>query len=161
MFRLVPLTLLAAGVAVAAPVPKDLKKKADLSGTWEITEMFSAGNKVNGAAPNKWVIDAAGGLTIERANVNGAVAIRQPVNRPTYTLVKPDGGAENALDYTITYPAGNSRSYQGVVEVDGDTLRYFYATSNPNGGAVVERPTEVKAHTSGVLYVFKRVEGGK
>lgn len=156
MFRL---TLLAAAfvsaAALAAPVPKDLKKKTvSLDGTWEVTEWFSSGNKVNSSYTLRWVIDGQN-LTIERSNLKGGGAILARPATATYSLVKPDGGAANALDYTITYTNGVNppRTLPGVVEADGDTLK-FCMTTTANG----ERPAECKPVQGTTMYVFKKVD---
>ena len=157
MFRstVLAVTLLASAVT-AAPVPKDLKKKdVSLDGTWEVVEWHSNGNKVTSTIAMKWVIDGQH-LTIDRQN-KGGVALARPAN-VSYTLVKPEGAASNALDYTINYANGvtPSRAMPGVIEADGDTLKFCYASA-ANG----ERPTECKAAQGTVLYVFKRVDVAK
>ena len=157
MFRSAALAaVLLASVAVAAPVPKDLKKKeVSLNGSWEVVEWHSNGNKVNSTVAMKWVIDGQT-LTIERQNKGGGL-IGKPANI-SYTLVKPDGGAPNALDYTINYANGLNpcRSMPGVFEVDGDSLKFCYA-SLVNG----ERPAKCEPAQGTVLYVFKRVDASK
>jgi uncharacterized protein (TIGR03067 family) len=154
MFRLALVALaLASAAAVAAPVPKDLKKKeAKLDGTWEVVEYHSNGVKVNSAAAIKWVIDGQN-LTIERNNPKGGIAVRPAT--VTYTLVKPDGGAANALDYTYNYTNGAipSRAMPGVFELDGDSLKFCW-TTNVNG----ERPAECAPAQGNFLYVFKRAD---
>ncbi len=154
MFRPAALAaVLLASVAAAAPVPKDLKKKdVSLTGTWEVVEWHSNGNKVNSTVAIKWVIDGQN-LTIERQNKGGGL-IGKAAN-VSYTLVKPEGGAASALDYTINYANGvnPSRSMPGVFEADGDTLKFCYASA-VNG----ERPDECKAAQGTVMYVFKRVD---
>jgi uncharacterized protein (TIGR03067 family) len=149
-------TLLAAlsvTAAVAAPVPKGLKEQAaSLDGTWEVVEWYSNGGKVNSTVAIKWTV-SEGSLTIERTNAKGGGLAKNP--SVTYSLVKPDGGAVNALDYTITYAnaATPPRVLPGVFELDDDSLKFCYV-SQLNG----TRPTECKAEQGNVLYVFKRVE---
>lgn len=151
------LALLAAAVtstaALAAPVPKDLKKQpATLDGRWEVVEYHSNGRKVNSATSITWVIDGQN-LSIERVNKAGGV-LAKPAN-VNYTLVKPDGGAANALDYTYNYTNGATppRTMPGVFEVDGDTLKYCY--SNTVGG---ERPAGCEPAQGTLMYVFKKAE---
>ena len=157
MFRY---ALLAAAVAsaatFAAPVPKDLKKQSgSLDGTWEVVEYHSNGRKVNSTATIKWVIDGQN-LSIERTNpkLGGAVAVIRPAN-VSYTLVKPEGGPANALDYTYNYANGvtPSRTMPGVFELDGDTLKFCWTTTA--GG---ERPAECSPTQGTLMYVFKKVE---
>ncbi len=146
--------LASVAVAVAAPVPKDLKKKdVKIDGTWEVVEWHSHGTKVNGTLAMKWVIDGQT-LSIERTNPKLGGAIARPAG-VSYTLVKPDGGAANALDYTINYTNGlnPSRAMPGVFELDGDSLKFCY-TSAANG----ERPAKCEPAQGNIMYVFKRVD---
>lgn len=150
---------LTAAPAFAAPVPKEVKKQAPkLDGTWEVTEWHSAGNKVNSSITIRWVIEGDK-LTIERNNANAKGGGLIKSANVSYSLVKPDGGEGNALDYTITYNTPNgppARTLPGVVEVDGDTLKFCY-TNTVNG----TRPAECKPEQTNTLYVFKRVDTGK
>lgn len=155
MFRLASAAaLLVAVVAVAAPVPKDVKKKeVKLDGKWEVVEYHSNGIKVNSALTITWVIDGQN-LTIERSNPKGGGAIGRPVGI-TYSLVKPEGGPANALDYTINYANGvnPSRAMPGVFEQDGDTLKFCWTNA-----ANAERPAKCEPAQGTLLYVFKRVD---
>lgn len=156
MFRSAALAVLVASFAVAAPVPKDLKKSVSLDGTWEVVEYHSNGNKVNSTLTIKWVIDGQN-LTIERTNPKLGGAIARPAGI-SYSLVKPEGGAANALDYTINYVNGvnPSRSMPGVFEADGDSLKFCW-TNATNG----ERPTKCEPAQGTIMYVFKRVDPSK
>jgi uncharacterized protein (TIGR03067 family) len=155
MFRIASAAaLLVAAAAVAAPVPKEVKKKeVKLDGRWEVVEYHSNGNKVNSAFTITWVIDGQN-LTIERSNPKGGGALGRPVGI-TYSLVKPDGGSANALDYTYTYTnnANPPRIMPGVFEQDGDTLKFCW-TITPSG----ERPAKCEPAQGTILYVFKRVD---
>lgn len=155
MFRLASAAaLLVAVAAVAAPVPKEVKKKeVKLDGKWEVVEYHSNGNKVNSALTITWVIDGTN-LTIERSNVKLGGAIGRPVGI-TYSLVKPEGGAANSLDYTINYANGvnPSRAMPGVFEQDGDTLKFCWTNT-----ANAERPAKCEPAQGTLLYVFKRVD---
>ena len=139
----------------AAPVPKALKKApASLDGTWEVVEYHSNGNKVNNTVAIKWVIDGQN-LSIERNNprlVGGG--LRAPAN-VSYSLVKPDGGPVNALDYTINFANGvtPTRTMPGVFEFDGESLKFCWANV-VNGG---ERPAKCEPAEGTILYVFKRL----
>jgi uncharacterized protein (TIGR03067 family) len=152
MFRLSAFAaLFLAAVATAAPVPKDVKKKEpNLNGTWEMVEYHVNGNKVNSPTTTKWVIDGQS-LSIERTSPKGGFI--RPANI-TYSLVKPDGGPANALDWTYTYTNGNpSRTMPGVVEVDGDTLKFCWVNTGTG-----DRPTECKPTQTNLMYVFKRAD---
>jgi uncharacterized protein (TIGR03067 family) len=155
MFRLASFVAVVAfaSAAVAAPVPKSIKKPAPtLDGTWEVVEYHSNGRKVNSAVTTRWVIDGQT-LTIERVNKGGGAMIKAAATI-AYSLVKPEGGADNALDYTITYNNGVTppRINPGVTEVDGDTLKFCYSLA---GG---ERPKDCTPAQGNMVYVFKRVD---
>jgi uncharacterized protein (TIGR03067 family) len=161
MFRVVCLAALTAAVtAPAAPVPKAVKEqRPKLDGTWEVTEQHSRGNRVNvTTTTTRWTIDGES-LTIQRTNAKG-VALKPAAI--TYTLVVPDDGDGNALDYVLTYNNGTTptRTYPGVFEVDGDTLKFCYLPTTAKAGTAA-RPTECKPDQSNILYVFKRVEADK
>jgi uncharacterized protein (TIGR03067 family) len=137
-------------VAVAAPVPKTLKN-AGPNGTWEVVEQHSRGNKVKPSYTTRWTIDGDK-LSIERVAQAGAI-VRQPVNPPTYSLVKPDPAKPAEVDYTITYENGaRTRTYPGRLEVEGDTMRFCYEPQNSG-----TRPAECKPTETNVYYEFRRV----
>jgi uncharacterized protein (TIGR03067 family) len=166
MCRLVCLaTLTVAATALAAPVPKEVKKQVPkLDGTWEVTEQHSRGNKVNVTTTIRWTIDGEA-LSIERLNKQGGVALPAVPAKAvtaTYTLVRPENAEGNALDYVITYNNGGPapRNYPGVFELDGDTLKFCYVPTAGKAGAVA-RPTECKPDESNVMFVFKRVDPAK
>lgn len=137
-------------VAVAAPVPKGLKSKS-LDGTWEVVEQHSRGNKVNSTVQIRWTIDGDK-LTIGRFQKGQAIILQQ-ANPPVYSLVKPDAGKPNEVDYTITYEnGGRARTYPGRLEVEGDAMRFCYEPRNGGG-----RPAECKPTETNVYYEFRRV----
>lgn len=157
MFRFALLAaVVVSAAAVAAPVPKDLKKNkmVSLDGTWEVVEYHSNGNKVNSTLGIKWVIDGQN-LSIERNNPKGGGVILAKPGNITYSLVKPDGGAANSLDYTLNYTNGvnPTRTMPGIFEADGDTLKFCW-TNTANG----ERPKECAPAQGNLMYVFKRVD---
>jgi uncharacterized protein (TIGR03067 family) len=141
--------LFVAPLALAAPVPKEVKKqRPTMDGTWEVVEYHTNGKKSDRTVFTRWVI-AGESLRIDRTDA-------AELAPPTYSLKKPDGGADDALDYVITYPnaARQKRTNPGVFEVDGDTFKFCWTTSG-------ERPAECKPARGNVMYVFKRVEGDK
>lgn len=149
MSRLPLLAALAASVAVAAPVPKEIKNaRPPLDGTWEVVEYHSRGRLMNNATPVKWVIEGEK-ITILRNNVAAKTRI-------SYSLEKPDGGADDHLDYVLTYPQADreKKVNPGVFELDGDTLRFCWSTRG-------ERPAECKPDQNNLMYLFKRVEADK
>jgi uncharacterized protein (TIGR03067 family) len=137
-------------IAVAAPVPKGLKAKT-LDGTWEVVEQHSRGNKLKPSYTIRWTIDGDK-LTIERI-ARAGMNVAQPVNPPNYSLVKPDAGKPDEVNYTITYgDGGRVRSYPGRLELDGDTLRLCY---EPRADG--DRPAECKPTDTNIYYEFRRV----
>lgn len=137
-------------VAVAAPVPKGLKAKS-LDGTWEVVEWQSRGNKVKPNYTTRWTIDGDK-LSIVRTANPGAI-VRDPINPPTYSLVKPDPAKPAEVNYTITYDTGaRTRTYPGRLEVEGDTMRFCYEPRNDG-----DRPAECKPTETNVYYEFRRV----
>lgn len=149
MFRAASLVaVLTSLVSVAAPVPKSLRPRVPiLDGTWEVVEQYSSGRRVNSSTKTTWVIDGES-LQIVR---NG----KPVVTTTKYYLVKPDEDGPNALDYQYVYSNGTrTRTYPGVVAVEGDTLKFGYSTRGT-------RPDECVPEQATTMYVFKRVDGSK
>ena len=144
MMRLVTLALLlAASVASAAPVPKEIRKAGKLDGLWEITSMEVFG-KPGAILPQQhcWKIEN-GTITVVQAVPNAANFRRAPI------AIKVDG---SATPKSLDYNTGGATPRPAIYEVDGDTLKILM---NLRGN---ERPKEMKSDDSTVLYVFKRVK---
>lgn len=141
--------LLLAAPLLAAPVPKDLKKKdVRLDGKWEAVEYYYNGKIVLNNVVVTWVIDGEK-LSIDQvARGVGQVGDTADV---TYALVKPDGGAANAIDYTYTNTSTPKRTIPGVFELEADSLKFCWTNA-----ASGERPTECKPSLGTGMYVFKR-----
>ncbi len=137
----------------AAPVPKALKMTGvSLDGKWEAVEYYYNGKIVFNNVAVTWVIDGEK-LSIDQvARGGGQVGGAADVS---YALVRPDGGAANALDYTNTYTGTSipKRTTPGVFEMEGDSLKYCFA-----GAVNGERPTECKPALGTGMYVFKRAD---
>ena len=152
MSRAASALLAFATVISAAPVPKGMKHKpAELTGTWEVAEWYSQGNKVETANAGRWVIDGEK-LTIERPTA--AAGMKGKMTPAMYELRRPKGGGANALDFVSNVGnAAGGRTFPGMMELDGDTLRFCYAAV-----VTAERPAECKPDKWNVMYVFTRVE---
>ena len=143
MMRSAPLALLlAASVASAAPVPKEIRKAGQLDGLWEIASIEVFG-KPGGIPPRqRWKIEN-GTITVEQIVVNAAV---RP--RPGIAIKVDDAVTPKSLDYNT----GGATPRPAIYEVDGDSLKIMM---NLRGA---ERPKDMKSDDSTVLYVFKRVK---
>lgn len=149
MSRVAVVTLLAAAVVAAAPVPKALKPKVPLlDGRWEAVVLRSSGSDFTKSTP--WVWDIKG-ETVTRHMKNGDGTLRLD---GTATLTRPDPDRPADMDYTL--PGGNGGSlFRAVVEVVGDELVINFAELNQ------PRPHDMTELKSGYYYKFKRVEEKK
>lgn len=142
MLRYALLSALVVGaVGFAAPVPKSIKRKKSDSpdGTWKLVEFWSNGNQgtAQGMTPI-WVLE-------------GEAFYVGPKQEGSYwQLTIPDPDKPNLRRFA---PGRNSSTtpYQAAVEVDGDTLKFCYASDT--SVAV----TECSPHQNVHYYVFTRV----
>ena len=143
MMRSAPLALLlAASVASAAPVPKEIRKAGKLDGLWEIASIEVFG-KPGGIPPRqRWKIEN-GTITVEQIVVNAAVR-----TRPAIAIKVDDAVTPKSLDYNT----GGATPRPAIYEVDGDSLKIMMSLRGN------ERPKDMKSDDSTVLYVFKRVK---
>jgi uncharacterized protein (TIGR03067 family) len=143
--------LLVPALAVAAPVPKAVKRPPSLDGRWELVELVAGGRDVAGSNP--WVWEVRGEqLTQYHRQPDGTL---RPDESGVRRLVQPAGGGAEDLDYTTTDAAGEF-VYHGLAAVDGDELVVCYPTV-----AAAPRPAERKAGL-GVNYCrFRRVTDEK
>jgi uncharacterized protein (TIGR03067 family) len=141
MRPLLALALLA-GLAAAAPVPKELKKKDDkhsLLGTWKVTELTSDG-KPTTASYHTFVFTDDGKLTlIEGKNKTG----------PQWTWAID----QSTTPRTMKWATGNP--WDCVYELDGDSLKLGLL----NKGA--KPPASVEPGNGLTLYVMTRDTTGK
>ena len=149
MRTLLALFLFAAPL-VAAPVPKALKKRPALDGVWQVVEWHSGNAQLQLTDEVLWKIDGET-LAVEGKNTATPAGFVANANR---TMKKPEGGADNAIDYTILPTDGSRPSFRpSVFEVDGDTFT-ICLTDTHNG----PRPAECKPSGDTVTYVLKRVD---
>lgn len=155
MFRVLPALLLVPALALAAPVPKEVKKeRPTLDGTWELSSSESGGQKV-AEKGQTWQIDG------EALVIRYGKAVASNVR---YTLVAPKDGGADAVDFVSRSDrgavAGQPKgeivfTQKGVYAVDGDTLTLCL---NLRGE---DRPAECKPGKGLVVYTFKRVKAEK
>lgn len=128
-------------VAVAAPVPKAVKRES-LDGTWELVSTDIHG-RPRAERGQVWVID--GESVIMKAN-------GQASDSTTTDLVRPKGGAADALDLIIKVHGKVVYTDRGLYTLAGDTLTLCTAPSN------TDRPTDMKPGQGRAVYTLKRVQ---
>lgn len=139
------IALLAAGTALAAPVPKALKKPVTLDGRWEAITLRASGNDFTRSSPWVWEFD---GDTITRhyKQPDGSLLADGPA-----TLARPDAKQPAEVDYLL--PSGQeSILFRARIEVTGDELIINFANVND------PRPPDMTELKNGYYYRFKRVE---
>ena len=137
MIRLLAIVLFVAPVAVAAPIPKELKNEGKLEGTWKV-EALSTNGQPSDPFNTYWAIDAEGILT--RHDEAKPPAAKSPIR------FKHDR-ATKAVDYTV-----NGRNYPGLYELRGDTLKFCF---NMNAQ---DRPKAIGEGQDLNLWTFTRVK---
>jgi uncharacterized protein (TIGR03067 family) len=145
MLRLGIVVLLSAGAALAAPVPKALKKAPALDGRWEAVALRASGNAFTRTDPWVWDID---GETVTRhaKQKDGSLLADGPA-----TLTRPDARQPDEVDYLL--PSGQqSTLFRARIEVSGDELVINFANVNAT------RPPDMTELKDGYHYRFKRVE---
>jgi hypothetical protein len=139
--RAVAVLLLFTLPAVAAPVPKGIKKASSPDGAWHLVECVGNGQPHDVAKMERsWAVD--GGVML--------LGGRTQSDRGKHVSVIP---------FTIPDPAKPTvRKFNpnwSVVEVSGDTLRFCYAYDTNR------ELTECKPGPGVAYYVFERVEDVK
>ena len=141
------LVLLSTAFAVAAPVPKGVKKKeASLEGDWrlEAEERDGKAGQRTGTH-NLWRVTDGQMTLIAENNPQG-----QKKEYPTALVTAPvDGTSLRTFDYTVLE---NKYQRNGVCELDGDTLKIAF------GKTPTTRPDKLTSENGGYLYTFKRVQ---
>ncbi len=139
------IVLLTAGAALAAPVPKAIKKAPVLDGRWEAITLRASGNDFTRADPWVWDID---GDTVTRhaKQKDGSLLLDGPA-----TLTRPDAKQPDEVDYLL--PSGNQHTlFRARIEVSGNELVINFANVND------PRPLDMTELKSGYFYRFKRVD---
>lgn len=148
MFRIIAVgLLLAAGVSVAAPVPKALKKTQSLDGRWVTVERHVGGSNMT---KSPWVWDIQG-TKLATFDLQGDGTLQAFLPKDSITLSTPDTARPTELDYL--YVSGNQRVlWRGLMKWDGDEFAICF------GEQEKDRPSEVKNdRTVYSYYRFKRM----
>ena len=141
MLRVVAITLLfLIQPALAAPVPKEVKRGVMLEGTWEVQEFHMQGQ------PNDSFNGATWKITKDAINIEHPPATRMAAMCNKINSVEMTASRKN-LDYTNSQ--GIDRKC--IFEIDGDAMTLCIPLTP-------ERPEELKAETTNLLYKFKRVK---
>lgn len=143
-----------AAIAVAAPIPKELKGKVTLDGAWVMTETNYNGQTNAVPNPSTWTIDGTT-MTIEQNFGRGGRAVNFAGGMPQYQLLRPDGEGKNALDWVMTFN-GRETKYRGFVELQADTFRFCFVYDPAK-----ERPKDVTPGEGRYLYTFKRPDAAE
>lgn len=147
MHRVAVVVLAVASVAVAAPVPKALKPKKGLEGTWEAVSMTASGRDIIQGNTTVWVI-RGDTLVRNRRQPDGTLA---PQNPDTPIEFKADPARPGEIDYLDRSGGGKGSLFRALYEVTGDEFTIGFANLN------AERPGELKEGLP-YYYKFKRVE---
>ena len=132
--------------AVAAPVPKGVKRAATLEGDWQLeaeerngqpTQRLSSGH-------NLWRV-TTGTLVLIADDPR-----KQSSEYPGALVTEPGSGDKpGVFEYTLHV---NGYHRCGVYELTGDTLRVAFSKDPKT------RPTQLTSEGNGFLYTFKRVK---
>ena len=143
--RTLMLTLLLAPVAlaVAAPVPKELRNPPSLEGTWEVVTMHSLGQETTAYRGARWKIG------------KDAIGIDYPeAIRAQYPSVsnKINGVNRSASPKQLDYTNYQGTDRKAIYEVDGDKLTVCIPMQ------VTDRPKALASDQTNLFYTFKRVK---
>lgn len=138
--RTLALLLLFAAPAVAAPVPKELRKPS-VVGTWELTHTNLWGAETALYKGQRWRFGTDGSFTISERLPGGGYA--KPRLNGSYTIV---AAGTDILFGESGMPA------QSLTECVGTTLKL--ANTKKNG----IRAADFRPHPDSVIYTFQRIE---
>jgi len=139
MLRALAILLLAAPLAFAAPVPKELKRgdETRILGTWDMVAYSMAGGPPTPQTV-KWRLEPGGQAFILDPN---EIAIRCKLH-----------GGSSPKGFDRNWP---NSSHLGLYELDGDTLKVVIASA---GGSA--RPAELKPGLDVIYFEFRRALTG-
>ncbi len=146
MLRTLALLLVAAPLALAAPVPKPKVSDADaIQGEWKLKELLHDGKPWE----QQKLVDALATLNKGTMTVKGVRTDTDEIF--TYTL----DADKKRIDLRMKQP-DPQYEHRGVYSLDGDTLTIAMSLGNSR-----ERPTEVKAGAGVAYLVYHRVKEEK
>ena len=156
MHRLIVLLICAAPLA-AAPVPKALKKKPSLDGTWLVDDCWYNLDKHD---RTEWRVWTATGEKLAAYPVNDVDEWRAYIDdkKPycwRWTITFPDPNDPTAIDMREG-EGEKAKVLRGRFVLDGDSLKLCY-----NVTVTEPRPTVCEPAKTVVYYSFKRVEESK
>ena len=141
----VPLVLLLGAAALAAPVPKAVKKPVEsLDGVWKIETEERDGQASPRASSDYNVWRVTGGQLV-------LVSAQRDEYTAALTSEELDGGLRS-FEYT---GAANGYHRRGVYQLDGDTLQIAFSLDPKT------RPVKMTSENKGFVYTFKRVQPEK
>ena len=128
--------------SLAAPVPKELMKRPDIDGLWEVASLEVLG-KPGAISQNQYWRIGDGKITVEQRAPNAAVRVRPPVS------ISVDNSADPK---TLDYNTGGMAMRPAIYETDGVSLKILMQFQGR------DRPKTMKSDETTILYVFKRVK---
>jgi hypothetical protein len=152
----VALLLLLTAPLVAAPVPKGLKKKHTLDGSWEVVQVYNLGKlSPQGGAVSVFTIK---GETLHIDYVHPTqefVGARQ--SEYGLSLMQPEESCPDGIDYGYTYKDQPPLRLKGRYELlDEDTFLLCYAWKEGT-----ERPAKCVPADDNMYYVLRRCDPTK
>ncbi len=145
MTRVFVVLLVIASAAVAAPVPKSLKKAVTLDGRWEAVTMKQGEADVSRSNPTVWDVR---GDTVTRYFREPDGTLR--ADGTTATLSCPDSSRRDEIDYTLNN--GPTKSlFRARIKLTADEVVIRFAEQD------APRPADLSEGRDGWHYVYRRV----
>jgi len=119
-------------------------ESSDFDGTWELTHFEREGKEVKLQSSTRW-IHAKGKFTVQRSDevIAAGTSKLDPTQKP------------KAIDITYTDGPDKGKTFKGIYEVDGDTVKFCRAGSPDD-----PRPSEFKTKSGSRAFVsvYRRVK---
>lgn len=134
-------------LAVAAPVPKSLKKPSPLDGRWDVVAMNFDGVDATAMNPDVWVIR---GEKVTRFS-KGRDGTLHPL-APQFAYALERGAEADHINYVFGAGRVGAMQYSALFTQDGDTLTLAHGTTSDK-----PRPSDLKPGRGITVLQFKRV----